>query len=73
MLGHVEDLGERERANGEGRLYQTHKAQPYHADDCDIFVLLCLQRALEGEDSHVVPTCTIYNMLQRKQQLDVLD
>lgn len=72
MLGHIKDLSEGKEENGQGRLYRTHKAQSYHADDCDIVGLLCLHKALEGGESQVVSTHHVYNILTRERE-DVLE
>ncbi|KAI1617445.1 taurine catabolism dioxygenase TauD [Exophiala viscosa] len=72
MLGHVKDLGEGKEVNGEGRLYRTHNAQPYHTDDADIVGLLCLHKAMSGGESQVVSTHNIYNVL-RDERPDVLE
>jgi Taurine catabolism dioxygenase TauD, TfdA family len=71
MLGHIKDLAEGKEANGEGRIYRTHKAQTYHTDESDIVGLICLQKALSGGESQVVSTHNIYNFL-RKERPDVL-
>ncbi|KAH8655495.1 hypothetical protein BX600DRAFT_385354 [Xylariales sp. PMI_506] len=72
MLGHIKDLAEGREANGEGRIYRTHKAQTYHTDESDIVGLLCLHQAMEGGESQVVSTHHIYNVL-RKERPDVLE
>lgn len=72
MLGHVKDLAEDKEKSGQGRFYRTHKAQAYHADDCDIVGLLCLQQAMQGGESQVVSTHNVFNVLKR-ERADVLD
>lgn len=66
-----QDLDEGKEINGEGRLYRTHQAQPYHTDDADIVGLLCLHPALKGGESQVVSAHNVYNTL-RTERPDVL-
>ncbi|KAK1491911.1 taurine catabolism dioxygenase TauD [Colletotrichum tamarilloi] len=71
MLGHIKDLAEGKEVNGEGRIYRTQKAQTYHTDESDIVGLLCLHQAMEGGESQVVSSHSIYNTLRRERP-DVL-
>lgn len=61
LLGHVID--QRKAQNGETRIYQTSKAQPFHSDSCDIVGLLCLQTASQGGESAVASSAAIHNAL----------
>lgn len=74
MLGHIKDLAEGKEANGEGRIYRTHKAQPFHTDESDIVGLLCLQQAIgngdggegSGGESQLVSAHHVFNTLRRE-------
>ncbi|EPE05885.1 taurine catabolism dioxygenase [Ophiostoma piceae UAMH 11346] len=74
MLGHIKDLAEGKEVNGEGRIYRTHKAQPFHTDESDIVGLLCVQQAIgggengegSGGESQVVSAHNIFNTLRRE-------
>jgi hypothetical protein len=77
VLGHVKDLSESQStANGQidiskTRIYRTNARQFFHADDSDIVGLLCIARALEGGESDLVSSHTVYNTLQAERP-DVL-
>lgn len=62
VLGHVKDLGaDPEDANT--RIYQTSARQTFHTDSADVVGLLCLAEAMEGGDSLLVSTLTLYNRM----------
>lgn len=46
--------------------------QFFHADDSDIVGLLCIAKALEGGESDIVSSHTVYNYLA-KERPDVLE
>ena len=65
MLGHVTDVGA-DLSNPTVRIYQTSERQTFHTDSCDCVGLLCLREAMEGGDSLLVSTVTIYNEMQKR-------
>ncbi|PKX98452.1 TauD/TfdA family dioxygenase [Aspergillus novofumigatus IBT 16806] len=71
VLGHVKDLGEDPTQIDKVRIYRTNARQFFHADDADIVGLLCIARALEGGESDIVSSHTVYNILARERP-DVL-
>ncbi|KAF4209418.1 hypothetical protein CNMCM8980_004458 [Aspergillus fumigatiaffinis] len=71
VLGHVKDLGEDPSQIDKVRIYRTNARQFFHADDADIVGLLCIARALEGGESDIVSSHTVYNILARERP-DVL-
>ena len=65
ILGHVKDVG----ANLDDpkvRIYQTTRRQTFHTDSTDVVGLLCLKEAMEGGDSLLVSTLTLYNEMQAR-------
>ena len=60
VLGHVKDVGA-DLNDSNVRIYQTSKRQTFHTDSCDAVGLLCLQEAMEGGDSLLASTVTLYN------------
>src|ERR1700754_1757149 len=60
ILGHVRDIGADAR-NPNTRIYQTSERQTFHTDSSDVVGLLCIREAMEGGDSLLVSTATIYN------------
>jgi hypothetical protein len=55
------------------RIYQTSERQTFHTDSSDVVGLLCIREAMEGGDSLLVSTATIYNaMLARRPDLVAL-
>lgn len=71
VLGHVKDLGEDSSQIDKVRIYRTNARQYFHADDSDIVGLLCIAKALEGGESDIVSSHTVYNVLA-KERPDVL-
>lgn len=69
ILGHVRDIGA--NANDpNARIYQTAERQTFHTDSSDVVGLLCIREAMEGGESLLVSTATIYNeMLARRPDL----
>ncbi len=66
LLGHVRDLG-MHADDPNVRVYQTTERQFYHADSCDIVALLCLRPAMEGGESRIVSSATLYNEMMRRR------
>ena len=65
LLGHVTDVGA-DLNNPKTRIYQTTKRQTFHTDSTDVVGLLCLREAMEGGDSLLVSTITLYNEMQAR-------
>ncbi|MEO1709895.1 MAG: TauD/TfdA family dioxygenase [Pseudomonadota bacterium] len=65
MLGHVTDVGA-DLSDPNVRIYQTSERQTFHTDSCDCVGLLCLREAMEGGDSLLVSTVTLYNEMRRR-------
>lgn len=66
VLGHVKDVGEDSSQIDKVRIYRTNARQFFHADDSDIVGLLCVHRALEGGESDLVSSHTVWNALQKE-------
>ncbi|MEO0717976.1 MAG: TauD/TfdA family dioxygenase [Pseudomonadota bacterium] len=66
ILGHVRDTGAN-AADPKVRIYQTSQRQTFHTDSADVVGLLCLREAMEGGDSLLVSTVTIYNEMQARR------
>jgi hypothetical protein len=72
ILGHVRDTGADAR-DPNTRIYQTSERQTFHTDSADVVGLLCIREAMEGGDSLLVSTTTIYNeMFDRRPDLAAL-
>lgn len=71
ILGHVKDVGARVSDPG-ARIYQTAERQSFHTDSCDAVGLLCLKEAMEGGDSMLVSTITLYNEMNVRRP-DLVD
>ena len=72
ILGHVRDVGADAR-DPNTRIYQTSERQTFHTDSSDVVGLLCIREAMEGGDSLLVSTTTIYNeMFDRRPDLAAL-
>lgn len=72
ILGHVRDVGADAR-DPNTRIYQTSERQTFHTDSSDVVGLLCIREAIEGGDSLLVSTATIYNeMFARRPDLAAL-
>jgi hypothetical protein len=72
ILGHVRDIGA-DAKDPNTRIYQTSERQTFHTDSSDVVGLLCIREAMEGGDSLLVSTSTIYNeMLARRPDLAAL-
>lgn len=65
ILGHVKDVG-LDLADPKVRIYQTTRRQTFHTDSTDVVALLCLAEAMEGGDSLLVSTVTLYNEMRRR-------
>ena len=65
ILGHVKDVGG-DLNDPKVRIYQTTKRQTFHTDSTDVVGLLCLKEAMEGGDSLLVSTLTLYNEMQAR-------
>ena len=70
LLGHVRNTGA-DAADPNTRIYQTAERQSFHTDSADVVGLLCLRDAMEGGESLLVSTVTIYNEIL-KQRPDLL-
>jgi len=66
VLGHVKDLGEDSSQIDKVRIYRTNARQFFHADDSDLVGLLCVAKALEGGESDLVSSHSVWNALQRE-------
>ncbi len=66
VLGHVRDTGA-DAKNPNTRIYQTAERQTFHTDSSDVVGLLCLREAMEGGESLLVSTATIYNEMRRQR------
>src|SRR5581483_2105510 len=66
ILGHVRDIGA-DAKNPNTRIYQTAERQTFHTDSSDVVGLLCIREALEGGESLLVSTATIYNEMWRQR------
>lgn len=64
VLGHVRDIGA-DANNPNTRIYQTAERQTFHTDSSDVVGLLCVREAMEGGESLLVSTTTIYNEMLR--------
>jgi hypothetical protein len=72
ILGHVRDIGADAR-DPNVRIYQTSERQTFHTDSSDVVGLLCIREAMQGGDSLLVSTATIYNeMFARRPDLAAL-
>jgi len=72
ILGHVQDVGA-DAKDPKKRIYQTAERQTFHTDSSDIVGLLCIREAMEGGESLLVSTTTIYNeMLGKRPDLVTL-
>jgi len=67
VLGHVKDLGEDSSQIDKVRIYRTNARQYFHADDSDLVGLLCIAKALEGGESDLASSHSVWNVLQREQ------
>jgi len=63
VLGHVRDIG-RDPNDPNSRIYQTNARQTFHTDSADVVGLLCLREAMEGGDSLLVSTASVYNAMR---------
>ncbi|KAF2851102.1 taurine catabolism dioxygenase-like protein TauD [Plenodomus tracheiphilus IPT5] len=66
VLGHVKDLGEDATQIDKVRIYRTNARQYFHADDADLVGLLCVAKALEGGESDLVSSHSVWNALQKE-------
>jgi hypothetical protein len=66
ILGHVRDIGA-DATDPNTRIYQTSERQTFHTDSSDVVGLLCIREAMEGGESLLVSTTTIYNEMLRKR------
>jgi hypothetical protein len=72
ILGHVRDIGA-DAKNPNTRIYQTAERQTFHTDSSDVVGLLCIRGAMEGGQSLLVSTTSIYNeMLRQRPDLAAL-
>jgi hypothetical protein len=66
ILGHVRDVGADAR-DPNTRIYQTAERQTFHTDSSDVVGLLCIREAMEGGESLLVSTATIYNEMRARR------
>ena len=66
LLGHVRDVGA-DLADRNVRIYQTARRQTFHTDSSDVAGLLCVHQSMEGGDSLLVSSISIYNEMQRRR------
>ncbi len=66
LLGHVRDIGA-DLNDRNVRIYQTARRQTFHTDSCDVVGLLCIHQAMEGGDSLLVSSTTLYNEFSRRR------
>ena len=66
LLGHVRDVGA-DPKDVNTRIYQTSARQTFHTDSADVVGLLCLREAMEGGDSLLVSTVSIYNEMTARR------
>lgn len=66
LLGHVRDVGG-DLTNTNVRIYQTANRQTFHTDSCDAVGLMCLKEAMEGGDSLLAATHTLYNEVMKRR------
>jgi hypothetical protein len=66
LLGHVRDIGA-DLADRNVRIYQTARRQTFHTDSCDAVGLLCVHQAMDGGDSLLVSSTSVYNEFQRRR------
>lgn len=66
ILGHVRDIGADAR-DATTRIYQTSERQTFHTDSADVVGLLCLRDAMQGGESLLVSTVTIYKEMRKKR------
>ena len=66
LLGHVRDIGA-DLNDRNVRIYQTARRQTFHTDSSDAVGLLCVHPAMEGGDSQLVSTVSLYNEMQRRR------
>lgn len=62
MLGHVADMG-KDFEDPNHRAYQTNATMYYHADQCDVVGLLCLQKSKSGGASKIASSLKAHNEL----------
>ena len=60
LLGHVRDVGA-DPQDYRTRIYQTNARQTFHTDSSDAVALLCLRDGMEGGNSLLASSVTIYN------------
>ena len=69
LIGHVRDVGA-DVTDPNTRIYQTSERQTFHTDSCDVVGLLCLRTAMQGGESMLASSSTVYNqMLSRRPDL----
>jgi hypothetical protein len=66
MIGHVTDLG-KDLSHPKHRGYQTRATLDFHTDQANIVGLLCIQTAMEGGQSKVVSSISVYNELIKRR------
>lgn len=71
LLGHVYDIiGSDRNSSTSTRAYHSSAELNFHADSCDVVVLMCLRQARSGGGNRLASTIAIYNeMLRRRPDL----
>lgn len=70
LIHHVRDTGADPDRQGDVRIYATNRAQAFHNDGGDFFMLLCRRPAAEGGMSRVVSAPALFNeILARRPEL----
>lgn len=70
LIHHVRDTGADPDRQGDVRIYATNRAQAFHNDGGDFFMLLCRRPAAEGGDSRIVSAAALFDeVLQRDPTL----
>lgn len=66
LLGHVRDSNA-DASDPDTRIYQTSERQTFHTDSADVVGLLCVRDAMQGGESLLVSTVTVYNEMQARR------
>lgn len=67
LLHDIRDTGADPDIEGDVRVYQTARAQPFHNDGGDLFMLLCRQPAVAGGNSRIVSAPALFNEVLARQ------
>jgi len=67
LLHDIRDTGADPNTESDVRVYQTARAQPFHNDGGDLFLLLCRRPAVEGGSSRIVSAPALFNEVLARQ------